>query len=328
MRRMLIPLCLVSAPLLVQGVTASAVVAQEAPRVVADIAPIRALVAQIMEGVGTPSQLIPTGASPHGYAMRPSEARALGEADLVVWVGPGLTHWLEEPLDSLSADAVRLTLMEHAGTQSLPMREAEVLEAESDHDHDHDHDKADKADDHAGHDHAGHDHHGDVDPHGWLSPSNAVLWSGLIAHQLGQIDPANAATYDANWNGFRTEMETLEQELGAMLAPYRDTSFIVLHDAFHYFEATFGVEAEAFIVPGDGSAPGPARMKALRDHLAKHPATCAFTAPQENEALLMTAIEGQGTRVAMLDPMGDGELSYATLLRQFAQDMVTCFKGE
>lgn len=326
MYRTLAALCFAAAPAF----------AQDAPKVVTDIAPIRALAAQIMDGVGAPAQIIPTGASPHGYAMRPSEARALRNADLVIWVGPALTHWLEEPLDTLAGDAARLTLMSHPATKTLPMREAEILEEGHDHGHDdhakHEDNHAEQEDDHAGHedDHAGHEghDHGDIDPHGWLSPSNAVLWAGVIARNLAQIDPENAGTYIQNWEAMRVEVGTLEQELGALLMPYRDTSFIVLHDAFQYFEATFGVEAESFIIAGDGQTPGPARIKALRDHLADHAAVCAFTAPQENDALLRTAIEGQATRIAVLDPMGDGEMSYAALMRKFAQDMADCLGAE
>lgn len=300
MRHFFAALCLLATP----------AAAQEVPRVVSDIAPINALVTQIMQGVGIPSQIIPTGASPHGYAMRPSEARALGNADLVVWVGPALTHWLEEPLDSLAGDAARLTLMSDSSAMTLPMRDATKIGDAHDHDHDHSHE--------------GHDHEGNVDPHGWLAPSNAVLWASLIAQTLGEIDPDNAATYSANLDGFKSEIGALEEEITAKLSPYRDTPFIVLHDAFHYFEATFDVEADAFIVPGDGSTPGPAQIKALREYLVENPATCAFTAPQENDSLLRTVIEGQGTRIAVLDPMGDGTTSYATLIRQFADDMATC----
>ncbi len=298
MRQLIAALCLLASP----------ATAQDAPRVVADIAPIHALVTQMMEGVGTPSQIIPTGASPHSYAMRPSEARALRGADLVVWVGPALTNWLEEPLDTLAGDAARLTLMKDSRAMTLPLRDATKLGEGHDHDHDH----------------GDHSHEGDIDPHGWLAPSNAVLWASLIAQTLGEVDPDNAETYAANLQSFSAEMGALEQEITAKLSPYRDTPFIVLHDAFHYFEATFDVEADAFIVPGDGSTPGPAQIKALRDHLAENPATCAFTAPQENDSLLRTVIEGQGTRIAVLDPMGDGATPYAMLIRQFADDMVAC----
>lgn len=303
--------------------------AQAAPQVVTDIAPIRALTAQIMEGVGTPEQIIPSGASPHGYAMRPSEARALRGADLVIWVGPALTHWLEEPLDTLAGNADRLTLMNVPKTIIMPMREAEDMGADHDHEEEHDHEESghEKHEDESGHEeHEDEHHHGSLDPHGWLSPSNAVLWSGAIARRLSDIDPENAPIYLRNWEEFRDEVTALEQELTATLAPYSDASFIVLHDAYQYFEEAFDIHAEAFIFAGSGQTPGPATLRGLRAHLDEHPAVCAFTAPQENDALMRTAIEGQGTRIGVLDPIGDGQQSYAALMRSFAAGMATCFK--
>jgi zinc transport system substrate-binding protein len=223
----------------------------------------------------------------------------------------------------------------------LPMREAEGIGDAHEHGHEEHH--ADEGGEHDNHDNkAGHeehdnhesdvghvehahDHHGDVDPHGRLSPSNAVLWAGAIAQNLAEIDPANAQIYSHNWETMRDEIGALKQDLSDMLAPYHDTPFVVLHDAFHYFEATFGVEAQAFIVPSDGQSPGLAGLKALRDYLVEQPAVCAFTAPQENDALLRTALEGQGTRIAALDTMRDGEMRYTAFLQGFAKDMTDCF---
>lgn len=362
--------------------TAIPAYADDVPRVVVDIAPIHALVAQVMDGVGTPDQIIPNGASPHGYAMRPSEARALGRADVVVWVGPSLTNWLEDPIETLAPNAMHLTLMTHAGTKTLPMRSPEMLnaaagEGHDDHaDHD-DHGHDEKHDDHADHDdnghdekhddHADHDGHGDdekhddhetaekhddhedhdtheaqadahdhghghdhgsIDPHGWLSPANAVLWSGVVAQQLAKIDPANAQTYMGNWEALSAQINDVSKDIAAQMVPYSETPFVVLHDAFQYFDATFGIEAAAFIIPGSGQTPGPARVKALRDHLAENPAVCAFTAPQENEDLLRTALEGQQTRVAVLDPLSAGDGTYPALLRAFADSMLGCFEGK
>ena len=93
-----------------------AAAAPAAPRVAADIAPVHAIVARVMAGVGEPHLVIPPGASPHGYALRPSEARALQDADLVVWVGPVLTPWLADPIETLAdPDAARLALQDVAG---------------------------------------------------------------------------------------------------------------------------------------------------------------------------------------------------------------------
>ena len=73
----------------------------EVPRVATDIAPIHSLVSMVMQGAGSPDLIIPPGASPHSYAMRPSEARAVAKADLVVWVGPELSPWLGRVLEAL-----------------------------------------------------------------------------------------------------------------------------------------------------------------------------------------------------------------------------------
>ena len=68
-------------------------------RAAADIAPVHSLVAMVMRDAGSPALIVPPGASPHGYALRPSQARALQEAEIVFRIGPGLTPWLEEALE-------------------------------------------------------------------------------------------------------------------------------------------------------------------------------------------------------------------------------------
>ncbi|MEO1533089.1 MAG: zinc ABC transporter substrate-binding protein, partial [Pseudomonadota bacterium] len=139
----------------------------EAPKVVVDIAPAHSIVAKVMEGAGTPTLLLPPGASPHGYALRPSEARALSNADIVVWIGPALTPWLERSLDTLAEGATQVVLMEAPGIEHLPLREGPLFEhdhGEHDDEHahgddDHDHGEKHAHDDH-GHEDHGHDDHG------------------------------------------------------------------------------------------------------------------------------------------------------------------------
>src|SRR6056297_4277677 len=112
----------------------------ETPKVVADITPVHSLVAQVMEGAGTPTLLIAPGASPHGYAMRPSEASALEAADLVFWMGEGLTPWLEGSIGSLAGDAHVIALLGADETHVLPFREGIAFDEHDEQDHDHDHD--------------------------------------------------------------------------------------------------------------------------------------------------------------------------------------------
>jgi zinc transport system substrate-binding protein len=149
----------------------AAPVRAEAPRVVTDILPVQALVAKVMQGVGEPQQLLPANQSPHSYALRPSEARALQNADLVVWIGAELSPALDEAIDSLVGDGEAFSLLHLNGTNELSYREDEAflkiaLGDDDGHHDDHAHAAHDDHDDHA-HDekHEDHDDHGHEDDH-------------------------------------------------------------------------------------------------------------------------------------------------------------------
>ncbi len=94
---------------------AAAGASEPAPRVVVSIAPLHSLVAGVMAGVAAPTLLVPGGASPHGGALRPSDARALQAADVVFWIGPGLERFLDKPLATLAGRARVIALAPHAG---------------------------------------------------------------------------------------------------------------------------------------------------------------------------------------------------------------------
>ncbi len=143
----------------------------EVPSVVTDFGPTRGIVARVMDGVGAPTALLTGADTPHDFALRPSHARDLSNADLIVWVGHANTPWLEEPLENLGGDAVSLELLETEGWTLLANRDDHEDAHGDDHDdhddHDDDHgDKHDHDDDHADHnDDDAHDHEEDHADH-------------------------------------------------------------------------------------------------------------------------------------------------------------------
>lgn len=286
----------------------------EAPVVVTDIAPVYALTAQVMQGVGDPVLLVDPGASPHGYALRPSKARALNDADLIVWVGHALTPWLEKPIDALGHDAM-LELLDLPETHQLQQRGGVSFaeHAHGDHD-DHGHDKDD------------HDDHGGTDPHAWLDPRNGAAWLEAIAAELSRIDPENAATYAANAQAGVAQLTRLEAEIRQML-PAAPSGFVVFHDAYHHFEYRFGLSAAGAISLSDATAPSAGRIAALKESLGEMNVSCAFTEPQFNSAIL-SALDAEGLRVSVLDPLGAdvplGPDHYAQTLRQMATAFAKC----
>ena len=131
----------------------------DAPRVVTDIAPVHGLVARVMQGVGEPELIVPAGASPHSYALRPSQAAALSQANVVFWVGHELAPWLEGSLETLAGDAHVTELLDVPGTKTFEFREGATFEGHDHHDDEgHDDHGHNDHDDHA-HDDHGHDDH-------------------------------------------------------------------------------------------------------------------------------------------------------------------------
>ncbi len=283
-----------------------------APRVATDIPPVQSIVARVMQGVGEPQVIVPPGASPHHYALRPSDAGVLAEADAVFWIGPELTPWLAGPVAALATGAEVVDLIDAEGLLRLDLREGGPFEA---HDHDHGH---------------GHDH-GHVDAHVWLDPQNGVAIAAAVAGHLARIDPENAGAYAANAAGFAAEMAELEATLAADLAPVRGRPYVVFHDAYQYFEARFDVPAAGSITLGDADQPGAARIDEIRTRIRDEGVVCVFAEPQLESRLIATVIEGSGAGTGILDPEGAGlELGpdlYPELLRRLVAGLNDCLAG-
>jgi len=335
-----------AASLVALALTTTAAVA--APRVAVDIAPVHSIVARVMAGVAEPALIVEPGTSPHGYALRPSQAAELEATDLVVWVGPALTPWLEGPLDALAPDAPRLALIDAEGLRLLPIREGGPFEAHDhdhgedtaaghDHDHDHEHDHEHAED--AAHEHGDDHDHGDdkhahgaeaADPHLWLDPRNGVAIAAAVADALGRLDPDNAAAYVTNAAGFAAEMDALGAELDAALAPLAGRGFFVFHDAYGYFEDRFGLPAAGSIALSEAEAPAAGRVREIRDRIAAEDIACVFAEPQFEPKLIATVIEGSAARSGTLDPLGatlePGAGLYPALLRGMAADLASCLE--
>ena len=283
----------------------------EVPSVVTDIPPVHALVAQVMGDLGQPELLLAKGADEHDFQLRPSQAGAVAEAGLVVWIGPELTPWLESALETRAEGAAALVLLDAEGTVR---REYGGAHAGED-----------------GHDHAeenGHDH-GAEDPHAWLDPDNAQVWLGLIAAELARLDPEHAATYQANATSAVAAVAVLDAEIAGLLGPVKGKPLVTYHDAFGYFGDHYGLDFAGSIALGDAASPGAARLAELRGMIEAGGVVCLFPEVQHDPALVEQLAEGTGARIGGgLDPVGSslepGPGAYAALMTGLAQVIADC----
>ena len=286
----------------------------DVPEVVTDIAPIHGLVARVMGELGAPELLVEPGASPHGYALRPSQAAGLQRADLVVMMGHELTPWLEGPVAQLATGAVVMELLDTQGTTVLSAREVAAFDPDDHQEHDHDH------------------AHEGADPHAWLDPRNAVAWLASIADALAELDPANAETYRANAAGGSAEIAAAQADAADRLAPLAEQPYVVFHDAFQYFEARFGLAGVGAISLSDATPPSAARVAEIRALVEAEGVVCAFSEPQFNPAILDTVTQGTGARLGTVDPVGatlaTGPGFYPALIAAITSDVAACLGGE
>ena len=292
----------------------------DGPRVVADIAPIHSLVSMVMDGVGQPQLLVPQNISPHHYSMRPSEAEALQEAQLVVYVGHDMSPWLEPVLETLAASASALDLSKVDNIMQLAYREGPIFD-------DHDEEGHDDHDEEGHDDHAHHDHDG-VDPHMWLDPMNAKLWLYAIASELTRIDPKNADRYDENARSSSRTITLAMAQAEGHLASGKDNGFLVYHDAYQYFEKRFNRVAVGSISLGDASKPSAKRLSELKALFGAQGISCVLTEPQYSSKIVDSVFGGFKPTIGVVDPIGiDLELGatlYPELLENIALSIAQC----
>ncbi|MBP2311640.1 zinc ABC transporter substrate-binding protein [Azospirillum soli] len=297
-------------PLLATVLLASPALA-EVPKVVASIKPVHSLVASVMQGVGEPALVVKGAASPHTHALKPSDAKALADADLVFWIGPELEGFLAKPLQATAKKATAVELLEAKGVRLLDAREGGAWD---DHGHGHKHD----------HEHG----HEEANTHIWLSPTNARAMVDAIAAELTQKDPANAAAYKANAERTARRIEDLDAELKAALAPVTGKPFVVFHDAYQYFEAHYGLNGVGAITVNPERRSSAKRLSDIRAKITALGAACVFAEPQFEPALVDTIVEGTKAKKGVLDPEGadlpDGPDLYPTLMRNVAAALTGC----
>ena len=282
--------------------------------VLASIKPIHSLVAGVMNGDLAPHLIVEGSTSPHTYSLRPSDARALGRADVIFWVGHNLESFLEKSIESLRGDATVIALMEAPGVHALSYRAGTTFEA-----HDH------ATDNHAG---GEREHEEAIDPHIWLDPVNAQALVRAITHALITADPEHAPLYAGNAQSLHERIEALSAEIENILAPVRTRPFFVFHDAYHYMAQRYGLAAGGSITLNPDVSPGAGRVRDIRDRIRTLGATCVFSEPQFSPKLVNVVTADTSARTGVLDPLGTalpaGPDLYFNLMRNMATAMRDC----
>ena len=296
-------------------------------KVVASIKPIHSLASYLMDGVGKPDLIVDGYASPHGFAMKPSHAKMLQNADLIFWVGEDLENFLEKPLKSIAKKAEKIELMEIKGLTKLEFRERNIFEGHDDHGH-----KEDKHDDHKEHGHKEdkhedhHEHaHGEHDPHIWLDPMNAKVILNEMVEHLIENDAKNESKYKSNLKKALKDIDKLNKDVKKELS--KSTASIVFHDAYQYFEKRYGVNILGAFTVNTDVMPGAEQLAEIREIIEHDEVTCVFSEPQFNPDIIKAVAKDMNIKTGVVDPLGATLDPSKDLYFKLIRNMSASFKG-
>lgn len=291
------------------------VAAQADVRVLTSIKPLQLIAAAIQDGVAEPGVLLPPGASPHHYALRPSDVRRVRDVELFYWVGADLESFLPRVLSARDKPSVAVQdlpgmTLRHFGDGHLDHEAHDAPGGEMADAHDHDH------------------RPGTLDAHLWLLPANARVIAARMAADLVIADPANAARYQANFTAFEQRLAQLDQRLKARLSALAGKPYFVFHEAYDYFEAAYGLKHAGVFSVANEVQPGARHVAAMRDRLQAAGPTCVFSEPPLRPRLAQTLTAGLPVTLAELDAMGfdvmADEQGYEALLDNMANQLTSC----
>ena len=291
-------------------------------KVVTSIKPIHSLVSYVMDGIGKPDLIVDGYNSPHSFSLKPSHAKMLENADLVIWIGEDLEAFLEKPLDTIAKKAKNIEVMDLKGIQKLEFREKNIFENHDDHK---------EKDDHKGHDdhkekddHKGHAH-GKYDPHVWLDPINAKVIIKEITKQLVLLDSKNSSAYKSNSKKALTDIDKLTQNIKKDLN--KDLRFVVFHDAYQYFEKRFGIQVLGALTVNTDIMPGAEQLSEIREVIEHEKVNCLFSEPQFNPAIIESIAKDTNVKIGILDPLGASLDKGKNLYFDLIKNISNSFKG-
>ena len=276
--------------------------------IISSVRPIGFITEAIVSGVANTDILLPDGASPHTYSLKPSDLAKIKNADLIIWVGEDMEAFMPTVLKNVD-DQKQIELMDIPEIETLLRTSRRDDNKQMVHNH---------------HVH----HHGEYDEHIWLSPKIAKIIAKSIHDKLVELYPNKAQLLDANLDEFITNLSETEQNIAKKLINVQNKGYFVFHDAYGYFESQFGLKNLGSFTINPAIQPGIQTVYAIQKELAEHQAACVFREPQFSPAVIKKLVNGTDVQIGELNPLGTGipvkKDAYSRFLLALAQQLLDC----
>ena len=270
--------------------------------------------------------LVPVGSEPHDYELTANDRKNLENADAVIYNGAGMEEWVDDVKDAMKDKKVPF-INTSEGITLAEGHHHHHGDAEEEH---HEDAKAEHNDD------AKEGHHHDehvYDPHIWLYPVNAKKQLENIEKAIVNIDPDNKTYYEENYKKYAAEFDKLDKEYAEQLAPYKDKTIVVSHEAFGYICRAYGINQKGIEGLSPESEPSPKKMAEIVDYVKDNGIKVIFfeelVSPKVSEAIAKET----GAKTNMLNPLeglSDEDMKagkdYIKVMQENLKSIVDSFK--
>lgn len=219
--------------------------------------------------------LVPAGTEPHDWEPTASDITELEKADVLIYNGVGMEHWVDDVLDSLGNK--ELSVVEASENVML----IEGSEEEED----------------------GVEHTDAYDPHVWLDPENAKIEMQNIKDAFVAADPENQEYYEDNYATYAAELDALDAEFTQMIEALPNKDLVVTHEAFGYLCDAYGLNQVGIMGLSPDAEPDAGTMASVIDYVNEHDVKVIFFEELVSPKVAEAIAEATGAQTAMLNPL-------------------------
>ena len=319
----------------------------QAIQLTVSVPPLAGLLKPLLDESDELVVLLKPGVSPHGFQLKPSHLRSIQESDAVFSIGTPVDAWIDKTLTRVVQPVLKMSDLK--GLHTLPIRNGglwlqtgdskEDAETEAEHNHSEEH----KHEHELNHENKAYENkkkRWHYDGHIWLSMENARLFVEQAAEIIKKLKPEQVEQVEQNKQAWLKQLAELDQRLTVSLSTVKDRPFVVLHDAYQYFESRYQLNGVGSVRLNPEIAPSLKRVQQLRESIQASDIACIFKEPQFPEKRVLAVVRGLDVKIGSLDPMGsfvpgshsktvvEGFLPYDALLEGLANSISSCLTPE
>jgi len=221
-------------------------------------------------GVTVESMLPASMGCPHDYALTPGDMKKIASADLFVANGFGMEEFLGEPVRRANP---KIRVVESARA---------VLPIHGEHGR------------------------GEINPHTWVSPRNAILQVREIEKALSAARPVSANAFRRNADSYVFRLSALAAEFEAAAKTFRRRNIVTFHNVFDYLARDLGLTVVGEIETAPGQEPSAGEIRKLSRTIRERKVPVVFSEPQYSPKLAEALAREAGVPVRVLDPVATG----------------------